>query len=340
MTTITLSRERHGFLADCLADRAEPVARSERFAIYAVDPDLANGKTTLPDPDDIILVHDFRPTEIDNNIGHFVAEELLPLICPPTHPESDADDGGRSQAVFERFVGEIVRSMDGSERRAWHLFYDNTLAAFRRAGSEAEGQNGEHKAPQDFIADFAAIYQRTATLIDEAAPATVLDVATCFGFLPLLLANKRPAAARADRIVACDLNPALVSLAADYAQARGLTTVAFVQADLFDPDIAHDLGAPGFDVVTAIHLLEHLEPAETDAAVQALWSLTGRRLIVAVPVEDEPDARFGHRQVFDCDSLAALGPPTGGTCRSFEDHGAWLVIDRPNSQGAGWESRA
>ena len=337
MTTITLSRERHGFLADCLADRAEPVARSERFAIYAVDPEQVNGTTALPDPNDIILVHDFEPGEIDNNIGHFVAEELLPLLCPPSRTETGGADSASSQAVFERFVGEIVRSIDGSERRAWHLFYDNTLAALRRAGTEAEGRNGGHPAPQDFIADFAAIYRRTVDLIDEAAPASVLDVATCFGFLPLLLAETVPPSRR---ILACDLNPALVSLAADYAQARALAAVAFVQADLLDPDIAHDLGAPGFDVVTAIHLLEHLEPAETEAAMHALWSLTGRRLIVAVPVEAEPDPRFGHRQVFDRDRLAALGPRTGGACHSFEDHGAWLVIDRPPPRSAVWESRA
>jgi SAM-dependent methyltransferase len=332
MTTITLSQERHGFLADCLADRAEPVARSPRFAVYAVDPEQANGAP--PDPDDVILVHDFRREEIDNNIGHFVAEELLPLLCA-----AQDKNGHRAQAVFERFVGEIVRSMDGSERRAWHLFYDNTLAAFRRAGPEAGGTKGP-PAPQDFIADFAAIYGRTVALIDEVRPDTVLDVATCFGFLPLLLADRSagvaPAGApevRAPLILACDLNPALVSLAADYARARGLANLRVVQADLLAADFAQHLGAPCFDVVTAIHLLEHLAPAETAAAMNALWALTGRRLIVAVPVEAEPDARFGHRQVFDRAGLAALSPRADATCRSFEDHGAWLVVDRTPAHG-------
>lgn len=352
MTTITLSRERHGFLADCLADRAVPVARSPRFAVYAVDPDEAGGGTAPPDPDDIILVHDFRPEEIDNNIGHFVAEELLPLLGAT--PDAN---GNRAQAVFERFVGEIVRSMDGSERRAWHLFYDNTLAAFRRAGRAAAAANGGRPAPQDFIADFAAIYRRTEALIAEVQPATVLDVASCFGFLPLLLAEPGTGVSPAERsagvppaggpqirapgplILACDLNPALVSLAADYALTRGLSHVRFVQADLLAADFTHDLGAPSFDVVTAIHLLEHLAPAETAAAMNALWSLTRRRLIVAVPVEAEPDARFGHHQVFDRDSLGELGPANGGICRTFEDHGAWLVVDRTPGPGTEGESR-
>ena len=340
MTAITLSRERHGFLADCLADRAMPVARSERFAVYAVDPDRPSA-ARMPDPDDIILVHDFRPAEIDNNIGHFVAEELLPLLCAAPRPRATSDAGTQAQAVFEHFVGEIVRSMDRSERRAWHLFYDNTLAAMRRRG-QRHGGNGATPAagppaPQDFIGDFAAIYARVEALVADVAPQSVLDAATCFGFLPLLLATRPAGGADApamlSHIVAFDLNPALVALANGYAQARDLSVVRFVQADLLAAGLAQSLvngiGPACFDVVTAIHLLEHLDQSETGAAVDALWALTGRRLILAVPVEAEPDARFGHRQVFDQHSLAALGPRTGGTCHSFEDHGAWLVIDRP-----------
>lgn len=370
MTTITLSRERHGFLADCLADRAMPVARSSRFSIYAVDPERPNG-APVPDPDDIILVHDFHPGEIDNNIGHFVAEELLPLICAAPRPDPASEEGAQAQAVFERFVGEIVRSMDSSERRAWHLFYDNTLTAMHRLGRDAAAVNGGPPAPQDFISDFAAIYSRVGALVAETAPETVLDVATCFGFLPLLLAQQGPEGgveARAPstahwsaggpppdrpyrrgakaptRIVAFDLNPALVALAADYAEARSLTGVRFVQADLLAAGLAHTLanggGPTSFDVVMAIHLLEHLEPSETIAALDALWALTGRRLILAVPIEAEPDARFGHRQVFDQRSLAALGPRTGGTCRCFEDHGAWLVIDRHPARDTNRPSRS
>lgn len=333
MTPITLSRRRHALLADCLSDRVEPVARSPRFTVYHLDPDRPPGIGALS-PDDIVVVHDFTPAEIDNNIGRHVADELVPLLAGA--PRAGAGDGytASEQEVFEHFVGDIVRSMDGNERRAWHLFYDNTLAALVRPDRGGNGTAADGPTLQDFIGDFAAIYRRVAHLAAEVAPASLLDVATCFGFLPLLLAsgawadvfaNRRPR-----RIVACDLNPALVSLAEDYARQRGLAGVRFVVADILAADAAHALALPdaSHDVVTAIHLLEHLEPAETAAALDALWALARRRLIVTVPVEEVPDPRFGHRQVFDRDSLGALGQRTGGMCHCFEDHGVWLVIDR------------
>jgi hypothetical protein len=42
-----------------------------------------------------------------------------------------------------------------------------------------------------------------------------------------------------------------------------------------------------------------------------------------------PDARFGHRQIFDQKRLLAIGRKLDGRCHSFEYHGAWIVIDRP-----------
>ncbi|NBB83990.1 MAG: methyltransferase domain-containing protein [Alphaproteobacteria bacterium] len=329
MTAITLSCDRHRLLADCLSDRSAPVARSARFAVYALDPEAAGA----PDLDDIVLVHDFARAEIDNNIARSVAEELMPLLADAG---CLARTGSSEQDVFERLVGDVVRSMDGDERRAWRLFYDNTLAALVAAG-DAPGAGLGRPAPTDYIADFAAIYRRAAGLVGEVAPDSVLDVATCFGFLPLLLATgawaAEAGAPRPGRIVACDLNPALIALADGVARDKQLAAARFVRADILAADIARDLApvAPSFDVVTAIHLLEHLDPAQTAAAMDALWALTARRLIVAVPVEAEPDARFGHRQVFTRDSLGALGHRTDGARRCFEDHGAWMVIDRSPS---------
>ena len=360
MTPMTLSRQRHGLLVQCLAERAEPIARSPRFTIYRLDQgyrlDPGYGgepcraaPTVACDLDDIILVHDFTPSEIDNNIARYVADELLPLLLAGA-PRAGADDnygddyGASDQEVFERFVGEIVRSMDGNERRAWHLFYDNTLATLYQAVEQEGGAKRESGAPQDYIADFAAIYRRVGDLIAEVAPATLLDVATCFGFLPLLLASGTGSETchrqRLRCIVGCDLNPALVALAAGYVRQRKLTGVGFVEADILSVNGYGRLPEPSFDVVTAVHLLEHLEPAQTAPAMEALWTLARRRLIVTVPVETVPDTRFGHRQVFTRESLCALGQRTAGTSRCFEDHGAWLVIDRAEEQDAGshWAS--
>lgn len=327
MMPMILSHERHRLLVQCLAERAQPLARSRRFILYPLGPGSDAGGI-----DDIILVHDFAPGEIDNNIASYVADELLPLLLTCSTRGEPADGYRASdQEVFERFVGEIVRSIDGNEERAWHLFYDNTLAALNRAGQRDGDAESETRAPNDFIAEFATIYRRVADLAAECRPASVLDVATCFGFLPLLLVSALSPQPKGcwqnPRVVGCDLNPALIALANSYARQRRLAGVCFVEADIRDA-FHPALPQRSFDVVTAIHLLEHLEPTETALAMDRLWHLARRRLIVAVPVEAVPDPRFGHRQVFDRESLSALGRTTGGLCRSFEDHGAWLVIDR------------
>ena len=81
----------------------------------------------------------------------------------------------------------VVRSSDGNERRAWHRFYDNTLAALR-SDATMNGDRGN-----DFIRSFRAIYARAAELIEETGSESILDAATCFGFLPLYLAHRRGA---------------------------------------------------------------------------------------------------------------------------------------------------
>ena len=230
------------------------------------------------------------------------------------------------QEIFERYVGAIVRSIDGNERRAWHRFYDNTLAALQ---APATGRTANGSA--DFIANFRAIYARVGELAAEVTAASILDVATCFGFLPLCLARRGNGEVGAAReITGCDLNPALVALAEDYRRQRNIPGVAFVGANILADGVASELAADGatFDVVTAIHLLEHLTADETVRAMDNLWALTERRLVIAVPFEAVPDPRFGHRQVFDRESLLALGRHTGGSFRYFEHHGGWVVIDR------------
>ncbi len=329
--SLTLSRERHGLLADCLAARAEPVARSARFALYDLDrPDRGGSGSG-----DVVVVHDFAPSEIDNNIGGFVAYELMPLLA--SLPPSGAGNGYTlsAQETFERSVGAIVRSVDDNEQRAWHRFYDNTLRALDGAGTLSASAHGRANLPEDFIATFAAIYDRAVEFIAGVAPETWLDAATCFGFLPFHLANGGRGGTLAHRrlpcrIFACDVDTALVSLAQDYARHRQLDDVCFFRGDILASELTTERsGAPTcFDVVTAIHVLEHLEPDQTAAAMAALWSCTTQRLIIAVPIEDTPDPRFGHRQVFDLSRLRALGNLVDGSAHAFEDRGAWLVIDR------------
>lgn len=313
---LTLSRYRHAPLVAALAATARLDAEGAHFAVYRL-------------PDACVIVHDLAPGAIDNDIAGLVASELVPML----DAARDAADGSgyrlSEQQVFEGCVGAIVRSIDANERRAWHLFYENTLAALHYG--KAEPVRGNAGA----IADFRAIYRQAAALIADSNAETVLDVATCFGFLPLYLATSARAPALR-RIVGCDLNPALVALAADYQRHRGIEGVAFIRGDVLAPGLAQDLAAlaPSFDVVTAIHLLEHLTWPESERAIDALWALSRLRLIIAVPFEAEPDACFGHRQTFDRATLARLAARTGGRVRGFEHHGGWAVIDRESSDVA------
>ena len=330
MSPLTLSRQRHRLLIDGLGERTPPLLRSRHFSVYALD-----GRQAERDPEDILVVHDFTVEQIDNNVAAHVADELLPLLArlqPPAAVQPSGYSYSESQR-FERYVGAIVRSMDGNERRAWHRFYDNTLAALQSPALQSPGPAAVLNGGADFIAAFRAIYGRVAELAAQVAANSILDVATCFGFLPLTLAGRSNGNGHGPRrrIVGCDLNPALVTLADDYRRQRLVPSTVFIRADILSDAAARELDpvGAGFDVVTAIHLLEHLTEDETLRAMDALWALSKRRLIIAVPFETVPDVRFGHRRVFDRDSLHALGRHVDGRPRVFEDHGGWLVVDRP-----------
>lgn len=316
MSPLTLARHRHAILVGSLPGRATPLGHSARFAVWGLDD--SDG-----DSDAIVVVHDFLPEEIDNNIGGYVADELMPLLARlPRQPETDGY-AYSEQETFERYVGAIVRSVDDNERRAWHRFYDNTLVALLCPPAEWQSVGS---GVADFNASSRALYARVAELAREANAGSLLDAATCFGFLPLYLCRRDSVIGR---VIGCDLNRALVTLADDYRRMRGMAGVAFVEADILAVEDTRRLAAAGpFDVVTALHVLEHLTPEDSATAVANLWSLTGRRLILAVPFEEMPDPRFGHRQAFDPERLQALGSVAGGRSRFFEHHGGWLVIDR------------
>jgi hypothetical protein len=320
-----LSRHRHALLVNGLEQCAAPLATSAHFQLYALT-------ATVP-TDELIIVHDFGAEQIDNNLGYHVVSELLPLLATQRHR---LDSGYSAQDEFERSVGDIVRSMAGNERRAWHLFYVNTLNATQISAGLGQPPGRPDETASDFIGLFGAIYRYALELIEALpatpSPPTVLDVATCFGFFPLLLERVRAATGTLGEIAGCDLNPALMGFANAYARHAGLAEVQFGIADILAADLEREL-APlpaRFDVVTALHLLEHLDPAQTETAVAHLWQLTAKRLIIAVPLETVPDPRYGHQQVFDRDRLLTIGRTLGGHFEYFEYHGGWLVIDRPH----------
>jgi hypothetical protein len=79
--------------------------------------------------------------------------------------------------------------------------------------------------------------------------------------------------------------------------------------------------------VLLIHLLEHIEPTLGDRAVAEAIRVARRRVVIAVPLEDEPDETWGHVRTVSLDDLAAWGAASGHPHRVVEHHGGWLVID-------------
>lgn len=301
MNPLVFAPNRHTLLIECLQRSAKPIAQSQHFAVYQLDtpPDQHSDPELVPE---IVIVHSFGRAEIDNNIGYYVANELLPLLQ------------SSRQADFEHLVGAIVRSSDIDEQRAWWLFYHNSLVALEHAIAEPQ-------SIPDFIWPFGSIYSHVLRMV---CGQSLLDVGTCFGFMPMIYARQQMHHHQ-QQIVGCDLDTALVRLANSYVNQSGLRGVEFVVGDILSDDLAR-LGR--FDTVTCIHMIEHLTLDQTMPALINLWQLTHRRLIVGVPIEATPDPRFGHQQVFDLARLNALGQELGGSYCTFEHHGGWLVVDR------------
>ncbi len=77
----------------------------------------------------------------------------------------------------------------------------------------------------------------------------------------------------------------------------------------------------------AIHLLEHLAAAQAPAVLAEMVRLARRRVVVAVPYEEEPNATWGHVRTFDAADLHELGAATGRRYDVTDHHGGWLVIE-------------
>ena len=86
---------------------------------------------------------------------------------------------------------------------------------------------------------------------------------------------------------------------------RHLTHVQFQQADLLT-DEAEQLGH--FDTITILHVLEHFTEEEMYTVLSHLLSIVQKRLIIAVPYEEgEPEAAYGHKQLFTTEKLEQVG---------------------------------
>jgi SAM-dependent methyltransferase len=244
---------------------------------------------------EVRITHGLRPEELDNDLAGRLAGELF------------APGWLSGAEVFERVFTGIVRSTVDNPVEAWSTFYENTLRLIER------GWTTQYTEESNTISGILPVYRRVLELVPEGR---VLDVGSCFGFLALLLA-KRPGTS----VIASDIAGGTVTLLRTIARELGrrLGTLVCDGARIPLPDKA-------VDTVTVVHLLEHLEPAHGRAVIGEALRLARRRVVIAVPSEEEPTAAYGHVRTLDPADLSALGGDTGLPFDVDEHHGGWLVI--------------
>jgi SAM-dependent methyltransferase len=187
----------------------------------------------------------------------------------------------------------------------------------------ADPPDGERSAGSHVV-QFAAIYRR---IIECCKGASVLDVGSSLGFIPVMLAEHFDGMS----IVGCDNRQEAVACAADLASAAGVDQVAFVIKDVLSSDFT-EMGM--FDTLTAIHVLEHLDEGDLPTALGNLLHVTARRLIIAVPYEEQVQPLYGHEQAFTPEKLDRWGrwcveTLGGGSYRCEDVSGGLLIVDRP-----------
>ncbi len=259
-----------------------------------------------------ILVHWLAPSEIDADIGNLFMQELKPLGLL-----SDAEHFGQ---VF----GVIVCSLSPSNPQgALQLYAANTL---QRYLSLLEETNTANPLTESTIRNFAAVYRR---VFDLRIGERFLDAGCSFGFLPLLMTERFPFL---KDVVGLDIETDSFPTVRAIAQQHQQHQVRFLQADL----PADEVVALGhFETVSAIHILEHFADIEMYRVLTNLLQLTLHRLIIAVPYEQgEPEAAYGHAQLFTPNKLEAVGQwcleqlGGQGTMVYEECAGGLLLIER------------
>ncbi|GAB2932856.1 mycofactocin oligosaccharide methyltransferase MftM [Rhodococcus aerolatus] len=197
-------------------------------------------------------------------------------------------------------TGVVLSTVD-DPLRAWTRYYRQSLAQLERG---ATGLGPVH-----------------AHAVGLLRGRDVLELGSCFGFLALA------AAARGHRVTATDVSPGTVALLEAVAPRLGhaLGTAVCDAAAVPRPDGCAD-------TVLAVHLLEHVDAAHGAAVVAEALRLARRRVVLAVPFEDVPDAAYGHVRTFTAAQLRATcvdaRPGDDWSIDVHSHHGGWVVLDR------------
>jgi SAM-dependent methyltransferase len=262
-----------------------------------------------------VLLHTFGQAEIDADLICFIEDELPSFGIMPT-----AQDFGAT--LFAVLASTFPAPRD--QRLIWRHFCCNSLIKLRDHIDHP--RSALHEV--SYLAPFATMYRR---ILDLSIGDTLLDVGCSFGFLPVLMSERDPDM----RILGCDKNPDAIDFSTDLAEVSGVGHVAFALHDVLDATI---LGLGTFDTVTAVHLLEHLPERDVALAFTHLLHLTAKRLIIAVPYEQQARTLYGHQYVFTKEKLQQWGQwclnslQGAGRFWCEEVAGGMLIIERSSEQ--------
>ncbi len=266
---------------------------------------------TRYEPPKTILAHWFAPEMIDADIVDYFMRELKPLGMI-----SQADE------LNEIFVVTVLSLSPYDTQHALHLYGTNSLQRYQNI-LQHESNDLPCTQAMSTINEFARLYRRVCQLhIGES----FLDVGCSFGFLPLIIAEQYKSLTR---VVGVDIYTNNFPVIRKIAGERNLEHVEYQQADI----LADTFSAIGkFDTVVALHVLEHFTKVEMYHALMNLLKVTTRRLIIAVPYENEgPEAAYGHKQIFTPKLLEDVGNWCLGHLReqgtiSLKDSSAGLLL--------------
>ena len=277
----------------CHVDRAPVPVR----LVAARPPERVTDHFEVHRPGDRLLVlHRLRPDELDDDIAGLVAQRAL----------RRRGLGGRLRAGVHR-----DRALD--DQRPAHGVVDVLREQPRRAPPPPRSPPTPARRRSRRWRRFAPVHERA---VAEVRGRTVLDVGSCFGFLPLRLAQEGFAWSRRTTPRA----PWACSAPSPGAAARPCAPSSPTPGALPAADRS-------VDTVTAVHLLEHLPAEDTETVLDEMLRVARRRVVVAVPYEDVPEPVYGHLRTFDHADLHALGERSGRPSTVADDHGGWLVVE-------------
>lgn len=243
-------------------------------------------------PTHLWIEHVLPDDRISNDLSVIIAEELF------------APGWLRGSKLFERIFTGVVRTCREDALDAWEVFYRNTLDGEGRPRSPGGGEDATLGPVHDHLM--------------EILPAgSVLDLGSCFGFLPLRIA------ATGQRITATDSDPSIIDLLGRVASRIG-SPLEVTPADARHLPFEDD----SFDVVLAVHLLEHLDDESGHQVLVEASRVARHQVVVAVPFEDEPNESYGHVQALTLADVERWGASSGLGHRAYEHHGGWLILDQ------------